>query len=477
MEQLIQFLDTIIFGIGDSTNPIYIFTFRNLLYISIVLMISIVLFRKYKKFVSQLSNRFDGISESEKKTVNYTFRIVFFVITTLLLLKSAGLPLEEMLSYTFSKIVQFLDTTLFGIGDAAKPTYTFTFRNLLYASIVLFASAFTLRKYQQLVLQLSNRFNIEIQEKEKTTISHAFRVILFWITTLLFFKSAGLPLEKIMNYTIWQYGKNADNSHDYVFQISMIVNSILVYFIIRIILWTIFQLLSGYYKREKMDVGSQYAINRLIKYVIYTIMILTIIEILGFQLTVLWGAAGALLVGFGLGLQQTFNDLFSGVLIMIEGSVHVGDMVKVKDQIGKVTKIGIRASEVRMRDDVELIVPNSHLVMDGIANWNHSDQKARFFVKIGVAYGTDTQLVKKILLDVAAKHSKVIDYPEPVVRFADFGNSSLDFELHFWTFEVFGVLNTQSDLRFEIDKVFREHKIEIPYPQRDLWIRNPKDLR
>ncbi|NJN77430.1 MAG: mechanosensitive ion channel [Saprospiraceae bacterium] len=261
------------------------------------------------------------------------------------------------------------------------------------------------------------------------------------------------------------------------FKLANIVNAILAFLFLRVFLWIILQSLIGYYKRKNMDSGSQYAINQLIKYVAYVIMLLTVIQAMGFQLTVIWGGAAALLVGFGLGLQQTFNDLFSGIIIMIEGSVHVGDMVKVKDEIGKVTKIGIRASEVLMRDDVELIVPNSHLVMDSIANWNHNDHKARFYVSVGVAYGSDTELVKKTLLSVAAKHSKIIDYPEPFVRFANFGDSSLNFELHFWTFDVFRVLNTQSDLRFDIDKAFRENNIAIPFPQRDLWIRNAGDLK
>jgi small-conductance mechanosensitive channel len=261
------------------------------------------------------------------------------------------------------------------------------------------------------------------------------------------------------------------------FRISNILNAIIAFLFVRIILWTILQLLLGYYKRKEMDIGSQYAINQLIKYVIYVVMLLTVIQALGFQLTVVWGGAAALLVGFGLGLQQTFNDLFSGIIIMVEGSIHVGDMVRVKGEIGQVTKIGIRASEVRLRDDVELIVPNSHLVMDSIANWNHNDHKARFNVAVGVAYGSDTELVKKILLEVAAKHSKVVDYPKPFVRFADFGDSSLNFELHFWTFDVFRVLTTQSDLRFGIDKIFRENNIAIPFPQRDLWIRNSGDFK
>lgn len=392
------------------------------------------------------------------------------------------------------QIFEFLEQIIFTIGDVSdENAYHFRVSNLLYVSIVLAAAIFIFKKYKQLIVQLAGKF--ELDEKEQKTINRAFRIILFWITVVLFFQSVGFPIEKITDFQVYSYDCETIPNPDFVespedtkenpknieqcshFRLSNIINSIIVFFIFRIIVWTIIHLLGGYYRREQMDKGSQYAINRLIKYFIYTVMVLTIIETLGFQLTVLWGAAGALLVGFGLGLQQTFNDLFSGVLIMIEGTVHVGDMVRVKGEIGRITKIGIRASEVRMRDDVELIVPNSHLVMDGLANWNHSDQKARFFVTVGVAYGSDTQMIKKILLEIAAKQSKIIDYPEPFVRFVDFGNSSLDFQLHFWTFEVFNVPDIQSDLRFEIDKAFRENKVEIPFPQRDLWVRNPNDLK
>lgn len=401
------------------------------------------------------------------------------------------------------QIIQFLDTAIFSIGDVANPAYAFTFRKLLYISLVLIGAFFTFRKYKQLIIKLNNQLGLEIEEKEQKTITRAIRLVLLWATVILFFKSAGFPLEEITNYSIHAYDCSMVSNPDFIpaikntageiitpavgtekiqqcnghFRVSNIINAILAFLLVRIILWIILQLLLGYYKRKKMDSGSQYAINQLIKYVIYVVMLLTVIQALGFQLTVIWGGAAALLVGFGLGLQQTFNDLFSGIIIMVEGSIHVGDMVRVKGEIGQVTKIGIRASEVRMRDDVELIVPNSHLVMDSIANWNHSDHKARFHVAVGVAYGSDTELIKKILLEVAAKHSKVIDYPEPFVRFANFGDSSLEFELHFWTFDVFRVLSTQSDLRFAIDKAFRENNIAIPFPQRDLWIRNAGDLK
>lgn len=396
------------------------------------------------------------------------------------------------------QLQQFLDTIIFAIGDPINPTYKFTVLNLLYVSILLITASLVFTKYQKLITRLISQF--EIAEKEQDKIRRFFRVVLFSTVFLLLFKSLSLykHVETFTDYSIHNYNCSMVDNPEYAkaleensnttvpkkiqecqhhFRISNIINAILAFFFIRIILWIILQLMIGYYKRQKMDSGSQYAINQLIKYVIYVALVLTVIQALGFNLTVVWGGAAALLVGFGLGLQQTFNDLFSGIIIMVEGSVHVGDMVRVKGEIGMVTKIGIRASEVRLRDDAELIVPNSHLVMDSIANWNHNDQKARFFIKVGVAYGSDTELVRKILLEIVVKHEKVIDSPKPFIRFADFGNSSLDFELHFWTFDVFGVLNTQSDLRFEINKAFREHKIEIPFPQRDLWVRNAQDLK
>lgn len=387
------------------------------------------------------------------------------------------------------RIIDFLNVEIFKVGE----NYQFTLVNLLFTLLVLAAAVFVIRKQKLLLTQLGKFF--EIGQDERRVISRAFRIILFWLTIVLMFKTAGVPLEKISDYQLYSYDCETVVNPDYdntlpisennrqnikkcsYFRLSNIINSVIIFFIFRISIWIIIQLLGAYYKRRKMDIGSQYAINRLIKYFIYTVMVLAIIETLGFQLTVIWGAAGALLVGFGLGLQQTFNDLFSGILIMIEGSVHVGDMVRVKGEVGKITKIGIRASEVKMRDNVELIVPNSHLVMDGLANWNHSDHSARFSVAVGVAYGSDTTLIKNILLDIAKSHPKVIYSPAPIVRFVNFGDSSLDFELLFWTNDVFGVLDIQSDLRFEIDRVFRANGVEIPFPQRDLWLRNPKELK
>ena len=175
----------------------------------------------------------------------------------------------------------------------------------------------------------------------------------------------------------------------YNIRISDIFEAILILLFARLIVWGITQvILSSYYKRRDIDSGAQYAVKQLLQYVIYVIAILLALSSLGVQMTVLWGGAAALLVGLGLGLQQTFNDFFSGIILLFERSVSVGDMVDIGGMIGTVKKIGIRASIVETRDSISVIVPNSKLVTDNVVNWSHYDAKVRFKINVGVAYGS-----------------------------------------------------------------------------------------
>ena len=139
-----------------------------------------------------------------------------------------------------------------------------------------------------------------------------------------------------------------------------------------------------------------------------------------------------------------------------------------------VKEIGLRTSVVETRDNISLLIPNSKLTNEALINWSHNEKKTRFDVKVGVAYGSDIQLVKKLLLDCAAKHTSVVDSPKPIVRFTNFGDSSLDFELLFWTLNTFRVEDTKSDLRFLIDAAFRENGVTIPFPQRDVHFYSEK---
>ncbi len=263
------------------------------------------------------------------------------------------------------------------------------------------------------------------------------------------------------------FGKSLEG---YEFRISRIFGVILIMLFARLLVWMIVQIvLYGYYDSKKVNVGSQFAINQLISYVVYVLAGIIALEYLGIQMTVIWGGAAALLVGIGLGLQNTFNDLVSGIILLFERAVEVGDVVEVNGLVGTIQKIGIRTSRIQGRDNLTVIVPNSRLAADSVINWSHYDDKARFNIGVGVAYGSDTKKIKSILTKIANENIYVLKRPEPFVRFVEFADSSLNFELHFWTKNFLIIEDVKSDLRFAIDAAFREEDIEIPFPQRVVY--------
>jgi len=179
-------------------------------------------------------------------------------------------------------------------------------------------------------------------------------------------------------------------------------------------------------------------------------------------------------VGIGLGLQQVFKDIISGLFLLFEGNLKIGDVVELEGVVGIDKEIGFRTTKIESRDNIILIIPNSTFIGENVINWSHIEQRTRFHVAVGVAYGSNVELVKKVLLECAKEHQEASDYPTSFVRFYDFGNSSLDFLLFFWTENAFRVESIKSDLRFAIDRKFRENNITIPFPQRDVHIKTPK---
>lgn len=255
------------------------------------------------------------------------------------------------------------------------------------------------------------------------------------------------------------------------FRISNILQAVLIILMARLFVWVITQLiLYNFYNRNKIEVGSQYAINQLIKYVIYVIAIIMALGVFGINMNILLGGAAALLVGIGLGLQQTFNDFISGIVLLFERSVTVGDVLEVDGEISTVKEIGLRASTLETRGNVSIVVPNHKLVNEKVINWNHNSDKVRFVINIGVAYGTDTAMIKKLLLKSVKDNPYVINYPSPFVRFKSFGESSLDFDLFFFSRNLMVIEDVKSDIRLEIDRLFREHGVSIPFPQREVRI-------
>ncbi|MEZ4910806.1 MAG: mechanosensitive ion channel [Saprospiraceae bacterium] len=255
-------------------------------------------------------------------------------------------------------------------------------------------------------------------------------------------------------------------------QFSHVISAIIIVAISRLLAWFVTNItLQSLYQKNSLEEGSQFAINQLIKYVIFVVGIFMALEQVVPDMKVIYGAGAALLVGIGLGLQQTFNDFFSGIVILFERSVMVGDILEMQGQVGRVLKIGLRASRIETRNSVSMLVPNSKLVNESVINWTHFDNVVRFQIDVGVAYGSDTQLVKEILLASVRSQDQILSYPTPFVRMNDFGDSALNFSLYYFSNYVMRAEDVKSNLRFEIDRLFREHNITIPFPQRDVWIR------
>jgi small-conductance mechanosensitive channel len=312
-----------------------------------------------------------------------------------------------------------------------------------------------------------------IRNKEIPTPTELKKISLFPSQTIqqIAYLVAGILLLRAfqIDYTLFSF-QRGDVEMD--FHISSIFKAFLILLFARLIIWVLTQLLlHSYYKRKGVNIGAQYAFNQLMSYVLYVAAVLMAMESLGIKMTVIWGGAAALLVGIGLGLQQTFNDFFSGIILLFERSVEVGDVLDVEGMVGKVRRIGLRTSLVETRDNLTVVVPNSKLITEKVINWSHFDNKARFKVVVGVAYGSDTQLVKQLLLQAAEEHEKVLKSPPSFVRFISFGDSSLDFELHFYSRDLMPIEDTLSDLHFRIDQLFRENGVTIPFPQRDVWMK------
>lgn len=274
-----------------------------------------------------------------------------------------------------------------------------------------------------------------------------------------------------LDYTLFTFEKD---DYTFNFKVSNIFRALLIFMLARLVVWVVIQIiLYGYYKQKNINIGSQYAINQLLKYIIYFIALVMALESLGIQMTLIWGGAAALLVGVGLGLQQTFTDFISGLILLFERTIEVGDVVEFDTDTGVVKKIGLRSSLIETRAQRTIIVPNSKLVTESVINWSHYHRLSRFQISIGVAYGSDTALVKKLLIQSVEDIPHVLDYPSPFVRFNNFAASALSFDLYFFSKEFLIIEDVRSEIRFKVDELFREHDIKIPFPQRELWHNYP----
>ena len=231
-------------------------------------------------------------------------------------------------------------------------------------------------------------------------------------------------------------------------------------------------LMRGVFTSRELQVGVRISIARLIHYGFVFVGFLLLLATLGVGLREITIIAGALGVGIGFGLQGIVNNFVSGLILLFERPVKVGDFVQLDEQWAEIKKIGLRATVVETLDRSEIVVPNSDLVSNKVTNWTLSHRMARLVIPVGVEYGSDVPLVMKTLLESAMASSKVMRMPEAQVLFVNFGESSLDFELRVWISNIDDRFSVKSQLHQEIDSRFRQAGIVIAFPQRDLHLRS-----
>jgi small-conductance mechanosensitive channel len=257
----------------------------------------------------------------------------------------------------------------------------------------------------------------------------------------------------------------------------MTVYDILLSVLVILVTIVLLRMLKSFFRRlerlNRIEHGAATSIYKILQYIVWVIIISIILQTFGIDITVLVAGSAALFVGLGFGLQNLFNDIASGLIILFERTLKVSDVVELDDgTVGQVVNIGLRVSEIKDRNNITVIVPNSKLVNEKVINWSHIEKITRFSIKVGVAYGSDVAKVQKLLTEAAKISPKVENTPPAFARFSNFGDSALEFELFFWTLDSFMVENIKSDIRIEINRLFNENEVVVAFPQLDVHLQS-----
>ncbi|MCD4731179.1 MAG: mechanosensitive ion channel, partial [Bacteroidales bacterium] len=305
--------------------------------------------------------------------------------------------------------------------------------------------------------------------KKKITDLINFGAILYWLFIMMKIINIDRPIIDGISSFIsneWSIGSASFSLGSIFIFIFVIWLSMAIAKIVRIILE------EDVLKKLNLAKGVPRTISVMVRYTLITLGIFLAVSAAGMPLTNLTILFGAFGVGIGFGLQNIFNNLVSGLILLFERPIQIGDTIEVGTLIGDVKSMGIRSSHVRTFDGAEVIVPNGNLISNEVVNWTLSDQQRRIEVMAGVAYGSDPHQVQKLFLKELEDHPDILDNPQPNVFFHNLGDSSLDFRLLFWTTNFGDWIRIRSDIVFKVHDILKENNIEIPFPQQDLHIRS-----
>lgn len=255
----------------------------------------------------------------------------------------------------------------------------------------------------------------------------------------------------------------------YSFKVSNLVYLLLFFIIIFIFLVILKRMI---YRSKKIEPAKKFSVYKLTQYLVIIISLIVGLRILGLDLTLLLAGSAALLVGLGFGLQHLFNDFISGIILLLDGTIKMGDIIEVNETTYKVQDVNFRTTTLIGRDEDYVILPNSELTSNKVVNWTHSNISSRFNITFGIDYSTDIDLLMIVVKEVVMNHPKILKQPEPFVRFTEFGDSAMIFKVFFYSDEIFRIERIKGEVRVDIFKALKANNINIPLPQRVVHHRN-----
>ena len=373
---------------------------------------------------------------------------------------------EEVLS-VYDRIISFINENVPFIGETFQLMgYELTATHIIIPILILIFSNILGNIFRSLLI---NKILPRYIEDRSTVLSigNTTKYTILIIGLSIVFSTIGLGSDSELNITLFGEDENEIKVFD-LLRFGFLF-FLLVFFTRKLKSVFVHQILVKY----TSDVGISQSIGTITQYLVVIIGAFVIIQNVGINLGSLNVLAGALGVGIGFGLQNVANNFISGLIILFERPIKVGDRIDVGNIAGDVVKISARSTMVNTNDNISVIVPNSEFINNRVINWSHNDRNVRFHVPVGVSYNEDPAQIKEILLDVARNHKDVLKRPAPDVLFVEYGDSSLNFDLLVWTSTYINKpIILKSQLYYEIFEKFKEHDIEIPFPQRDLHIKS-----
>lgn len=349
-----------------------------------------------------------------------------------------------------------------------------SYLNILIIAVSFFLAYVARKIISRSVKRYLTSANIHL-EGRKTTWLKLLNQSGFALATYISIKSFNINNEGVTFREFLDY--NFINTSKIKVSFENVILVILIIFSARVVLNVVRLFFQRRFKRNKIsEIGTEYVYTQVAKYIINVFAFFLILVALDVDAKLFLGGSAALLVGLGLGLQDVFKDMFSGFVLLFEGSIRVGDVVEFNDgkssesMVAKIIRINVRTTQIETRDGNVLIVPNAKLTQEYVENWSHGSTLSRFRLPVTVAFGSDTHLVSEILKQAVLSHPKVHKSKGVDVRLNDFGENGLQMEVLFWADQSWDINIYKSEIRFEIDRLFRHYNIRIPYPQRDMRI-------